>query len=123
VDTLVHAEHFLGLDGEGSITAPAAACDSLHGRPDRRCGGGTNRDPLVDRWIGLLKEGLIPLTLGLILASGVAMMRTSDHDTLTVVISLATAAFVVFSRRNPLWAIAAGTFVSIAALRLGVLQV
>ena len=29
VDTLVHAEQFLGLDGEGSITAPAAACDSL----------------------------------------------------------------------------------------------
>src|ERR1700738_3991494 len=38
VDTLVHAEQFLGLDGEGSITAPAAACDSPHGRPDRRCG-------------------------------------------------------------------------------------
>ena len=29
VDTLVHAEQCLGLDGEGSITAPAAACDSL----------------------------------------------------------------------------------------------
>src|SRR6266446_3332885 len=29
VDTLVYAEQFLGLDGEGSITAPAAACDSL----------------------------------------------------------------------------------------------
>src|SRR6266404_6139036 len=29
VDTLVHAEQFLGLDGEGSITAPAAARDSL----------------------------------------------------------------------------------------------
>jgi chromate transporter len=75
------------------------------------------------RWIGLLKEGLIPVTLGLILASGVSMMRTADHDALTVVISLATAGFVVFSRRNPLWAIAAGTFASIAALRLGLLQV
>jgi hypothetical protein len=29
VDTLVHAEQFLGLDGEGSITAPAAVCDAL----------------------------------------------------------------------------------------------
>ena len=29
VATLVHAEQFLGLDGKGSITAPAAACDSL----------------------------------------------------------------------------------------------
>jgi hypothetical protein len=29
---------FLGLEGEGSITAPAVACDSPHGRPDRRWG-------------------------------------------------------------------------------------
>src|SRR5512132_749250 len=28
VDTLVHAEQFLGLDGEGSIAVPAAARDS-----------------------------------------------------------------------------------------------
>jgi chromate transporter len=73
------------------------------------------------RWIALLKEGLIPVTLGLILASGVSMMRTADHDALTLAISLATAIFVVFSRRNPLWAIAAGTGVSIAALHFGLM--
>jgi len=67
------------------------------------------------RWIRLLKEGLIPLALGLILASGIAMMRTADHDALTIAISLATTAFVVFSRRNPLWAIAAGTCVTVVA--------
>ena len=67
------------------------------------------------RWIRLLKEGLIPLALGLILASGIAMMRTADHDALTIAVSLATAAFVVFSRRNPLWAVAAGTCVTIVA--------
>jgi hypothetical protein len=37
VDTLVHAEQFLGLDGEGQLTAPAAVRDSSHGRPNRRC--------------------------------------------------------------------------------------
>src|ERR1700738_1989762 len=42
VDTLVHAEQFLGLDGEGSITAPAAVRDSSHGRPNRRCGQTSN---------------------------------------------------------------------------------
>ena len=71
------------------------------------------------RWVGLLKEGLVPVALGLILASGVAMMRTADHDRLTIIISVATSAFVVFSRRNPLWAIAAGTCMSIAALHFG----
>jgi chromate transporter len=50
------------------------------------------------------------------------MMRTADHDALTIIISLATAGFVVFSRRNPLWAIAAGTCASMAALRFGLLQ-
>lgn len=74
------------------------------------------------RWIGLLKEGLVPVALGLILASGVAMMRTADHDALAILISLATAGFVVISSRNPLWAIAAGCCANIAALRLGWLQ-
>jgi hypothetical protein len=32
------------------------------------------------RWVGLLKEGLVPIALGLVLASGVAMMRTADRD-------------------------------------------
>ena len=71
------------------------------------------------RWVRLLKEGLIPVALGLILASGVSMMQTADQGELTVVISLATAGFVVFSGRNPLWAIALATGVNIAALRFG----
>jgi chromate transporter len=73
------------------------------------------------RWISLLKDGLIPITLGLVLASGISMMRTADHDALSIAISLATAMFVVFSGRNPLWAIATGTCIYIAALRLGLL--
>jgi hypothetical protein len=36
--TLVHAEQFLSLDGEGSITAPPAVRDSPHGLLNRRCG-------------------------------------------------------------------------------------
>ena len=38
VDTLVHAEQFLSLDGEGSVTAPAAVRDSSH------VGSGSNSD-------------------------------------------------------------------------------
>ena len=61
---------------------------------------------------------LVLLGLGLMLASGVSMMRTVDGDAFTVAISLATAAFVVASRRNPLWALAAGTCVNIIALHM-----
>jgi chromate transporter len=71
------------------------------------------------RWLQLGKEGIVPVALGLILASGVSMMRTSDHDAVTVSISLLTAAFVVFSRRNPLWALTGGTCVGVIALHLG----
>jgi hypothetical protein len=45
-------------------------------------------------------------------------MRTADRDLLTAAISFTVAAFVVFSRRNPLWALGAGTCVSIVALYL-----
>jgi chromate transporter len=74
------------------------------------------------RWIRLMKEGLVTVALGLILASGISMIQTADQDELTVAISLATAGFVVFSRRNPLWAIGLGTGVNIAALRFGLLH-
>jgi chromate transporter len=72
------------------------------------------------RWTRLLREGLIPLALGLIMASGLSMTRVADHDPLSLAISLGTAAFVVLTSRNPLWAIAAGTIMSIVALHLGV---
>jgi hypothetical protein len=52
------------------------------------------------------------------LASGVSLVRVVDHDALTVAISVATAAFAVLSRRNPLWALAAGTCVNIVALHM-----
>jgi hypothetical protein len=39
VDTLVHAEQFLGLDFEGSITALAAVRDSSHGRHPKSAQG------------------------------------------------------------------------------------
>jgi chromate transporter len=78
---------------------------------------------VLARWsdseaVAVLKAALVPLGLGLMLASGVSMMRTVDRDAFTVAISLATAAFVVASRRNPLWALAAGTCVNIVALHM-----
>jgi chromate transporter len=74
------------------------------------------------RWLRLAKEGIVPVALGLILASGITMMRTADADTVTTAISVLTAVFVVFSKRNPLWALAVGTCVSIIALHFGLLE-
>ena len=68
--------------------------------------------------VGVIRDALVPLGLGLMLASGVSMIRAIDRDAVTVAISLATAAFVVLSRRNPLWALAAGTCANIVALHV-----
>jgi chromate transporter len=64
------------------------------------------------------KGGIVPVALGLIPASGVAILRTADRDSITIDISLFTAAFVVLSKRNPLWALATGTCASLIAMRL-----
>jgi chromate transporter len=77
----------------------------------------------LSRWsdsraVAILRDALVPVGLGLMLASGVSMMRSIDRDLPTVAISLATAAFVVLSRRNPLWALGAGTLANIITLHL-----
>jgi chromate transporter len=60
-------------------------------------------------WLRTVKEALVPVTVGLILASGVVMARAADHGTLTAAISIGTALLVVFTSRNPLWMLGAGT--------------
>ena len=75
------------------------------------------------RWAGttvvaVLKAALVPLGLGLMLAAGVTLIRTVDADATGYAISAAAAAFVVFSRRNPLWALAAGTLANIITLHV-----
>ena len=75
---------------------------------------------VVARWadtaaIRIAKAGLVPLAVGLILASGVVMARAADSHGLDYAISAGTAAAVVLSRRNPLWAFAAGAAVQVAA--------
>ncbi|GGE27517.1 chromate transporter [Agaricicola taiwanensis] len=71
------------------------------------------------RWIAVAKQGLVPIAVGLILASGISMIKAADHNLLLFLISLGTAAFMAFAGRNPLWALAGGTLLNILALQLG----
>ena len=64
-------------------------------------------------WIGTFKKALVPITTGLILGSGIVMARAADHDMLTIAISVATAAYIVFLNLNPLWALAAAALTGI----------
>ncbi len=67
-----------------------------------------------DSWIGAFKEALLPVTTGLILGSGIVMAKAADHDLLTIAISTATAAYIVLTHRNPLWALVVAALVGIA---------
>ena len=57
-------------------------------------------------WFDSVKQGLAPVAIGLIMASGLVMARAADHDVLTVVATIATAEIVVFTPINPLAALA-----------------
>ncbi|SNB59504.1 chromate transporter [Rhodoblastus acidophilus] len=68
-----------------------------------------------------LKRALIPLAVGLMAANGAILARAADTNALAAVITFAAAGFVVYSARSPVWAMAAGALLAVAAERLGFL--
>lgn len=68
----------------------------------------------------VIKSGLVPIAVGLILASGLVMSRAADHNLLTIAITLATTAYVFFRDGSPLWALVAGAILGIGTQLLGV---
>lgn len=70
-------------------------------------------------WLKRLKAALIPLAVGLMAANGYLLARAADATALAAAITFAAAGFVVYSSRSPLWAMAAGAFLAVAAGRFG----
>lgn len=66
-------------------------------------------------WVRIAKAGLVPVALGLILASGVVAARANDRTVMTWAITGAVAVGFLFTKRNPLWLLAAGALANIAA--------
>jgi chromate transporter len=62
------------------------------------------------RGLAAVKAGLVPLAVGLILASGLVLARAADRNTMTVAITIIAATATLLSRINPIWlmALAAG---------------
>lgn len=57
-------------------------------------------------WFDSVKAGLTPIAIGLVLSSALVMARAADHDALALAATLATAVLTIFSRINPLFALA-----------------
>jgi chromate transporter len=71
------------------------------------------------RTVRVLREGMVPVAMGLMLAGGVVMARAADHDVVAVAVTGGTAALVTFTHRSPLWALAAGGVLGVAMRHLG----
>jgi chromate transporter len=52
--------------------------------------------------------GMAPLTLGLVAASGWILMAPTRHEAAAWLLAAAAAGWMLFTRRSPVWAIAAG---------------
>jgi chromate transporter len=75
------------------------------------------------RWLHAVKIGLAPLVVALMLASGTITARAADHDAVGYILTVGTAIFMHFTKRNPLWMIATGAIVGLIAHRLGLMTI
>jgi len=71
-----------------------------------------------NRALRAVRAGLVPLAIGLVLASGFVLARAADRGVVTVVITLLAAFALALTRINPTWvmAAAAGTGIALRAL-------
>lgn len=70
-------------------------------------------------WVAAAKSGLAPVVVGLMMASGLVTAQAANVSALAWGITLASALFMYLARRNPLWVIAGGALVGVAASRAG----
>ena len=59
------------------------------------------------RWLVIVKDGLVPVAIGMIMASGAVMVQASAPNSLGIVLTIGTMAFVAFTDFNLLWALGA----------------
>lgn len=70
------------------------------------------------RAVGLLREALAPIAVGLMLASGMVMAKAAYGGPLTLVVVASMSAAVYFTRWSPIWGIAGGALLGILGHRL-----
>ena len=74
-------------------------------------------------WVKAVKSSLAPIVVALTTASAMVTARAADHDMVGAALTAGAAAYMVFLKRNPLWVIAAGALLGIAANRMGLMSV
>jgi chromate transporter len=70
-------------------------------------------------WLKAVKSAFGPVVVGLMLASGLVTSRAADHDLVGMGLTLASAVLTIYMKLNPLWVIAGGASIGVAAYHLG----
>jgi chromate transporter len=71
-------------------------------------------EPRNARWLGLARRSLAPLTVGLVLATGVVLARGAATDVATALLIATTVAAMLRTRAHPLLMIAIGAAIGAA---------
>jgi chromate transporter len=67
----------------------------------------------VTRWRARLQAGLAPLTIGLMLASGLILARSADHTPVSVGLTLSTVLVLLRTKLHPLLLMGAGAVLGV----------
>jgi chromate transporter len=68
------------------------------------------------RWPAILQAALVPLSIGLMGASGFVLARTSDRTVVAALVTIGAAVLAATTRLNPFWMLFAGGFLGFAGL-------
>jgi len=68
------------------------------------------------RWPAIIQAALVPLSIGLMGASGLVLALTSDRNWAAGLVTAAAAALAFATRLNPLWLLVAGGFLGFAGV-------
>jgi chromate transporter len=94
------------LVATGAVCAPSSVLTYAVSRIWQRFRGA--------RWRKTVEDGLVPVTVGLMLAGGYLITLAADHSAMAFVITAVTAAAVLATRIHPLWLLAAGGLIGLA---------
>jgi chromate transporter len=68
------------------------------------------------RWPGIVQTALVPLSIGLMGASGFILARTSDQTVVAALVTIGAAVLASVTKLNPLWMLVAGGCLGFAGL-------
>jgi chromate transporter len=68
------------------------------------------------RWPSTIQAALVPLSIGLMAASGLILALTSDRTWVAALVTAASAVLAFATRLNPLWLLLAGGILGFAGL-------